>query len=465
MLGLWAATFLVFLPLIYVQSCCANKASMPEIYLHAKQEQAIYSPKRVIIMCAGIQGGKTTSGSVWMRKRVSTKTDSDTNFLITAPTVKIFNQSTEPAFLKMFQGMGKYNKSEHVFEMNRKRRIFLRSLHEPDAIEGMTNVEGIWADELGKCNLKAWTNIEGRSAFRMCPIFGTTTPYALNWLWKDVYKPWSAGKRQDVEFIQFPSIDNPHFPKAEYERQKALLDPRVFAMKYMGQFERMAGLVYPDIDDVHNFEPPFAPNPRDYYICAGVDFGFTNPFAVAVRALHRKEKRDYQVGEIYRTGLLLDDITNLLLKLQRQIGVEMFYADSEDPRTIADLSARGVNIIGTKKGPGSVENMIASHGELIRSREYKMFTGKCPHTEDEYATYHYPEDDGEEKNLQEKPVKANDHLMDANGYVTVMTKEFRRIREDASTFKPPQSDLEELLSGEWAKKTFGKQDGDDWFNS
>ena len=438
---------------------------MAEISLHAKQEQAIYSPKRVIIMCAGIQGGKTTSGSVWMRKRISTVTDSDTNFLITAPTVKIFNQSTEPAFLKMFHGLGKYNKSDHVFEMNRNRRIFLRSLHEPDAIEGMTNVQGIWADELGKCNLKAWTNIEGRSAFKMCPIFGTTTPYALNWLWKDIYKPWRAGKRDDVEFIQFASIDNPHFPRKEYERQEALLDPRVFAMKYKGQFERMAGLVYPDFDDVLNYEEPFAPNPRDYFICAGIDFGFTNPFAVSIRALHRKQPRDYQVGEFYRSGMLLDDITALLLKLQRQIGVEIFYADSEDPRMIADLRARGINIHPCTKGPGSITNGIASHGELIRTREYKIFRGKCPHTEDEYATYHYPEDKGNETNQIELPVKANDHSLDANRYVTTMTKEFRRIRDAGVAPINHRTDLEELLSGDWGKQVMGTKDkSDDWYN-
>lgn len=439
---------------------------MAEIYLHAKQEQAIYSPKRVIIMCAGIQGGKTTSGSVWMRKRVSTMTASDTNFLITAPTVKIFNQSTEPAFLKMFNGMGKYNKSEHVFEMNRNRRIFLRSLHEPDSIEGMTNVEGIWADELGKCNLKAWTNIEGRSAFRMCPIFGTTTPYALNWLWKDIYKPWKAGKRDDVEFIQFASIDNPHFPKKEYARQEALLDPRVFAMKYKGQFERMAGLVYPDFDDVNNYEEPFSPNPRDYFLCAGIDFGFTNPFAVAVCAMHRKQPRFYQIGEFYKSGMLLDDMTALLRKFQERIGVEIFYADSEDPRTIADLRARGINIHAATKGPGSVKNGISGLGELIRTREFKIFRGKCPHTEDEFATYHYPEDKGDESNQDENPVKSNDHIMNSLSYVTTMTKDFRRVRGAALAPISHRSDLDELLSGDWAKRTLGKKDSaDDWFNS
>lgn len=440
-----------------------------EYTLHAKQMRAVYSPSRITIMCAGIQGGKTTAGGIWMKRQVFNNSEKQANFLITAPTVKIFNQSTEPKFLELFHGYGKYNKVDQVFEMNHKRRIYLRSLHEPDSIEGMTNVYAIWPDELGKCNLKAWTNIEGRSAFKQAPIFGTTTPYALNWLWKDVYKPWKAGKRDDVDFIQFASIDNPHFPKAEYERQKRLLDPRVFAMKYMGQFERMAGLVYPDLDDTLNFEPPFAPHPRDYMLVAGVDFGFTNPFAVSVRALHRREPRDYQVAEFYRTGMLLEQkgdkpgMTEILRMMQDKLGVEAFYADSAEPRTIAELQARGIKIHPVKKGPDSLKHGIDAHRELINSREHKIFAGKCPHTEDEYATYHYPEVDGDEENQSENPVDANNHLMNAGMYVTVMTKEFRRIRDNARIYQPPASDLEELLSGEWAKKTFGKSNEGDWF--
>lgn len=441
-------------------------ALMGDYTLHAKQMQAVYSPKRITIMCAGIQGGKTTAGGLWMKRKVFNNKEKDANFLITAPTVKIFNQSTEPKFLELFNGYGKYNKTDQIFEMNGKRRIYLRSMHEPDSIEGMTNVYGIWPDELGKCSLKAWTNIEGRSAFKMCQIFGTTTPYALNWLWKDIYKPWTQGKRDDVDFIQFPSIDNPYFPKAEYERQKRLLDPRVFAMKYEGKFERMAGLVYPDLDDVLNIEDAFAPNPRDYLICAGIDFGYTNPFAVSVRALHRKQPRDYQIGEFYKSGMLLDDMTAILRKMQSRIGVEIFYADSEDPRTIADLRARGINIHAATKGPGSVKNGIAAHGELIRTREYKYFRGKCPHTEDEYATYHYPEDKGEESNQDENPVKANDHLMNANMYCTVMTKEFRRNRAVNAATPVAKTDLEDLLTGDWAKRTLGVKDAsEDWYNA
>lgn len=434
---------------------------MAEMILHDKQLKAYLSEKRITLMISGIQGGKTTCGALWLRRRVSRVTDSNVNFLVTAPTVKIFNQSTEPKFHEYFGGLGKYNKSEHVFEMNRKRRIFLRSLHEPDSIEGMTNVEGIWGDELGKCNLKAWTNVEGRSAFRKAPIFGTTTPYALNWLWKDIYKPWKQGKRPDVNIIQFPSIENPHFPKEEYERQKRLLDPRVFAMKYMGQFERMAGLVYPDLDEEANFADPFRPSQRDYYIVAGVDFGFNNPFAVSIRAIHRKEEKDYQIGEIYRTNCTPSDMVKILLAVQEKAAVETFYCDSEDPGTIADLQRAGVRAVGVKKEPGSVRNGIICHNALIRSREYKLFKGKCLHTEDEYATYHYPEDDGEEENLDEEPVNAHNHAMDANRYVTWMTKGFREERNKRRTLLPTYTARELEMAGVFVDKS---QEVSDWYN-
>lgn len=441
-------------------ACLVILAMAKEFTLHAKQEKAIFSTKRNVIMCSGIQGGKTTAGALWLRNRVSTITAPDVNFLVTAPTHKIFLQATEPKFLEMFRSFGKYVSGDQYLEMNRGRRIYLRSLHDPDSIEGLTNVEGIWADELGKCTSKAWVNIEGRSAVRECPIFGTTTPYALNWLWKDIYKPWKAGKREDVDFIQFASVDNPYFPKAEYERQKRLLDPRVFAMKYMGQFERMSGLVYPDIDDELNFEDKFQPTPRDYFMCAGVDFGWNNPFAVAVRALHRTQPRDYQIGEYYRSYLTTSDKASIMLKMQDKLGIEAFYCDSAEPATIADLQRAGVKAYPVKKDADSIKNGIITHNELIRSREHKLFRGECPHTEDEYATYHYPEDKGEEENLDEKPVAANNHLMDGNRYVSMMTKEFRRIRDEKSV--PPnaraKSDLEKLLAGEE-----GSQE-EDWYN-
>ena len=381
-------------------------------------------------MCSGIQGGKTFGGAIWLRNLVTEINSPNCNFLVTAPTTKIFHQATEPAFLRVFQNMGEYNHTRAEFNMGNDRIVYLRTLHEPNAIEGITDCYGGWEDECGMYKRPAQVNFEGRMAFKQAPSIGTTTPYALNWMYKDVYKPWKAGELPDVEFVQFPSIANPYFPREEFERQKRMLDPRVFSMKYEGQFERMAGLVYFELTEDNWIEPQKL-NKRDWYIVGGIDFGFTNPLGMVIRALHRTEPFDWQMGEFYRSYLDTNSMIKNALMLQKKAGVELFYADSEDPQGIIDLQRAGVRVVPVTKYKGSVLDGIREHNALIKSREYKLFRGKCPNTEDEYETYHWPEDEGKEENMPEKPVDAHNHLMRANEYVSRMTKEFRYHRQES----------------------------------
>jgi len=421
-----------------------------EIVLHDEQIRAYTSKKRIIVMCCGIQGGKTFNGALWMRTKVSEFNDADANFIVTAPTSKILKQATEPEFLKLFDGMGKYNKTEGTFYMPRNRHVFLRTFAEgrqPNAIEGITNVYAIWGDEAGMNNKQCWTNMEGRAAFRQCQIFLSTTPYYLNWLYKDIYKEVIKGNRTDVEFVQFRSVDNPHFPAEEFDRLRSLLDPRVFAMKYEGQFNRMAGLVYMDFDEVENSELTFEPDRVKHYICAGIDWGYTNQYAIVVRAVSRIEKLDFQIAEFYKSYLDPNQKLEVAKQIMERYGVEMFYADNEQPDMIAMFNKAGIPTTAAPKYPGSRRDNIERHNGLIRTREYKVFTDKCPATIDEYSMYHYPEDKGEEENPSELPVKAHDHLMSANEYATQCTESYREEARKRFAFTPGKSRLDRLLEG------------------
>ena len=401
------------------------------IKLHQSQLKAFQSNARTIVCLAGKQGGKTTIGGLWARKKSSADFGPKDNAIIAAPNYKIFSQSTYPKFKEFFpRRMGVLDKKDMAFKVNGGGTIYLRSMHDPDSCEGITNVKWIWGDEAGKMRIKAWNNLNGRAAFKQAPIFLTTTPYSLNWLYKDVYKPFKDGKLKDTQVIQWYSIDNPYFPKEEYERQKELLDERIFRMFYHASFEKMHGLVYDDVDQDNNFEEQFNPDPRDYFICAGIDFGFTNPFAVSVRALHKIEDRDYQIDEIYETRLTQTDIILKLRELISKHSIEVFYADSEDPGMIQGLQDAGLPVVAVKKGPDSVQNGIIIHNALIKSREYKMLRGRCPNTEDEYSIYHYPEDSEVDSNRPEKPVDDMNHLMDDNRYVSMSTENFRKKRKE-----------------------------------
>ena len=215
------------------------------IRLHSFQEKAFLSQKKVVINAAGIQSGKTTTGGIWINHR-STQIAPTDNLIIAAPTYKILMQATLPRYLGYTKGMGTYHKVDSLFKYNHGPTVFIRSLTDPNAMEGITDVEGIWLDEGGLISKYAYENVEGRAAFRNCQIMVTTTPYSLNWMFQ-MWKEWKAGKRDDVDFFNYRSIDNPYFPKAEYERQKRILDPIRFAMKYDGHFGKMEGLVYPDV--------------------------------------------------------------------------------------------------------------------------------------------------------------------------------------------------------------------------
>jgi len=424
---------------------------MLTITLHKEQGRAFYSDKRVVAMCSGIQGGKTICGALWLLKMVNIHNKPDQNFIVTSPTHKILKQATEPEFLKRFDGLGVYNKSEMVFNMPNNRKVYLRTFAEgrqPNAIEGITNVFGIWADEAGMLNLQCWVNLQGRSAFQQCQIFITTTPYALNWLYKDIYKKHVNGERDDVEFVQFKSTDNPHFPKEEFERQRTLLDPRIFSMKYEGHFQKMAGLVFMDFDEILNGYEVFEPDREKYFICAGIDWGYTNPFAITVRAIHKTEPRDYQMAEHYESFLDPNQKVEIAKQFQKRYGITQFYADNEEPAMIKLFNSAGLPTMAAPKYPGSLQDNISRHNGLIRTRVHKLFLGKCPHTVEEYGMYHHREDDGKEQNTPENPVDSYNHLMTANMYVTQCTETLQKEVKKLYEFTPVKTRLQKLLDNE-----------------
>ena len=63
--------------------------------------------------------------------------------------------------------------------------------------------------------------------------------------------------------------------------------------------------------------------------------------------------------------------------------------------------------------------------------------------------YHYAEDKGDESSIDEMPVDANNHLMDANRYVTQMTTHLRRKAEEAQIFTPVKSYTQQMLDGDF----------------
>jgi Phage terminase large subunit len=349
-----------------------------------------------------------------------TYTHKDDNFLILAPTYKIMQQSTLPAFLAVMEGSGVYNKQTAEFKVSGGGTGYFRTATDPDSIVGVTNVRFIWGDEAGKYSLYFWENIQARAAFKEAQIVLTTSPYTLNWIYKEFIRPKMKGQpRPECDLIQASSWENPYFPKATIDRAKETMDPRRFRMMFGGEWEKVEGLVYDCFDENENQCDAFS-LPAGTRFFAGIDWGHTHPFALVIRAV-TPDNRHFQVGEVYKSGLTLSQMVEICAQKRSVFNIERFYCGPDQPGNIEELCRNGIPAVAANN---SVQLGIDRHYEIIKTRAYKIFRGTSPFTIDEYETYHYaePEDISPDKDRRERgPVKQNDDAMDANRYCTIMT--------------------------------------------
>jgi len=395
---------------------------METVKLHEFQAKAFLSMRRFIALIAGTGGGKTFFGPIWLLREVQ-KYPEDFYFVI-APTFPLFQRTTLPEFRKRFDRHigGIYKEQKKRYELKTGGIVYFGSADNPDSLEG-GQVRAAWVDEAGQIKLASWQATQRRLGVKMGRCLLTTTPYGLNWLYKEFYQRWKKGD-PDYDVVQFESIENPYYPKAEFERAKRTLDPRIFDMRYRGIFRKMSGLIYPDFNQ-KNIIDPFD-IPKDWPVFGGIDFGWNNPF-VALKMAIDKDDIVYIFDEYYRAGAYLEEHAKHL------DGSITYYADPSAKQDIEELNHIHIKVKNPSKSGSGEETFHASFlydvrpadnavdkgielvGSLIRTNRLKVFK-TCKNFLDEVETYHRDEKD--------RIVKKDDHCMDAGRYgITTFLKE------------------------------------------
>ena len=388
-----------------------------------KQYELLFSRKRISIAGTGIQWGKSIVGVVWLKILMHQHSDPTCNFLVTSPTYKILYQSTLPVFLSINGDIGTYDKKAETFRIHGGGTVYFRTGTDPDSVVGITNVYAILCDEAGKYSRYFWDNVQARSSLKEAPIMIVTSPYSLNWLYTDFIRKYANNDqyvRELCHIVQANSAENPYFPMKEYVDRQNTMDIRRFNMIYGGQFHKAEGLVYDVFNqDTDVIDPISLPSSTRYF--AGVDWGYTDPFVVTVRAV-TESGMHYRVGEIYKPNQRLQEMVDQASRLKGLFNIEKFYADPSRPEYIAEFCRNGLRCIPANNEilPG-----IEKHYELIKDHRFKIFKDVCIHTVDELETYHYPEEielkpdqNNKNKNL---PVDQSNHTMDADRYCTMGT--------------------------------------------
>ena len=168
---------------------------------------------------------------------------------------------------------------------------------------------------------------------------------------------------------------------------------RVYVDGEMGQLEGVVFSNWKLIDTIPN---------EARLIGIGVDFGYTNDETAIIEVYKMNETRI--LNEVtYQTGLLNSDIAKIL---PRDVPV---YADSAEPKSIADISRFGITIKGVTKGRDSI-----NYGIDVMQRENYLVTSQSTNLIKELRSYCW-DTDKTGKRLN-KPIDNFNHAIDAVRY-------------------------------------------------
>lgn len=151
----------------------------------------------------------------------------------------------------------------------------------------------------------------------------------------------------------------------------------------------------------------------------GLDFGYTND-PTAIVSVWKNNDLIIVNEEVYQTGLLNSDI----IKECKDIGITRkttIYADSAEPKSIAEIKKSGIGIRGATKGRDSINYGI----DLIQQQTF-IVTSSSHNLIKELNSYKWDEDrTGKRLN---KPIDKNNHALDAFRYWAVMSLKTKKKR-------------------------------------
>ena len=156
-----------------------------------------------------------------------------------------------------------------------------------------------------------------------------------------------------------------------------------------------------------------APTPEELLgadrIYCGLDFGFAaDPDAFVKVAVDERRSRLILLDEFFGVRTPVD---RLLREVSARSDGGLVRCDSAEPRLIRQLRDGGLNAVGARKGPGSVEAGIRW---LQERAAIVIDPAACPNAAREFAGYEYPPD-GFGGFLNEPPDRDN-HTIDAVRY-------------------------------------------------
>jgi hypothetical protein len=202
------------------------------------------------------------------------------------------------------------------------------------------------------------------------------------------------------------------------------MDRGVFDAQWLSLRPETGGLAYPMFDEhVHVIDYTY--NSAFPVVC-GIDFGYTNP-SVALYAQPTPSDDVVIFAEDYASGRTADVFAQSMMRESWFNNTAWRSADTAAAGDRATLTGMGVENEPADKSSSIMDLPNVLGGIALcrwalrpmgRKRPILHIARSCKNTIREIKKYHTP-DQKEDKNAEERPVKSDDHAMDAMRYMMV----------------------------------------------
>lgn len=425
--------------------------------------------KRIVLMVAGRQSGKSYLGARWLILQTMNPHAKDKLAFAIAPTYQMARVierkiqevlKLDPALWKQVE----YRAGPPpTYTFPNGWVIEVRSADNPDSLRGPT-ISAVWFDEVAAADEYAFDVIMPTLLANDGAFLGTTTPRGVtNWIYDRIFlktiAPGKAG-HDPVAYNEgyaavtgstWENVDNLNPEAIKMLEDQYGKDSAFGRQEIAGEFVSYEGLVYRW--DAHNSVSSMdMPQLHEYsQIIGGIDFGWTDPAAAYV--LGYKEGVWYVVDGIYGSHIEPNDFAEQLATLSSNYRVSRWYADSARPELIADLNSRGLPVLGVKKP--RVEDRIREMAMFADNNRLKIST-MCPDVIREITSYKWPERPRRDSTGAVKPLDENDHSLDAIGYAIYSVRWLWRndveIADRVRESRRKDVDIDDIQFQEWKRR-------------
>lgn len=373
-----------------------------------------------------------------------------------APTFPMLSQVVEPAIMNAVPDELKIQHRRStprqllMHGIDGKTLIYFLSGHDPDRSRGLQLYRG-WIDECALVEEAMFEEAQTRLADRHGKLLLTSTPIGPNWLKKRI-ADMAPKEPEKITFVCWRTVDNPYFPKDELEFKRRTMNPRYFKRTYEASFEAFEGMIFEDWNRTKNVIRPCdwalnvvpanrwfgVPNERPNQlridrVIAGVDWGFQSKSAIAIVGI--TSQGDYiLLDEVYESGLthygsVGDSLAKRALAMQSKWGVTHWYCGPDQPQSIrAWKSQHKLHALLARDevlaGLHALLTFVRDDEKLGHPR-FRVYYG--PSFLNEIEMYQWAH--GPETTAAEKPLKKDDHMIDAVRYAVFSDTVSRFVRE------------------------------------